>query len=72
MEMDETGILSTIAFIASVLGIIVGLINHKKVAVVCCGKRRVIAIDIDDTNKPSPPVVPSPIKKPVIKIDEQG
>lgn len=69
MEMDTTSVLSTIAFIASVIGIVVGLINHKKISVICCGKRRVVAIDIDDTNKPSPPVV-SPIKKPTIKIDE--
>ena len=70
--MDSTDVLSTIAFIASVIGIVIGFINHKKIALVCCGKRKVFAIDIDDTNKPSPPVVPSPIKKPIIKVDEQG
>jgi hypothetical protein len=70
--MDSTDVLSTIAFIASVIGIIVGFINHKKISVICCGKRRVVAIDIDDTGKPSPPIVPPPIKKPIIKVDEQG
>ncbi len=68
--MDTSSIVSTIAVIASVIGIIVGLVNHKKVAIVCCGKRKVFAIDIDDTGKPSPVI--QPIKKPVIKIDEQG
>ncbi len=70
--MDTTDVLSTIAFIASVIGIVIGLINHKKLAIVCCGKRKVFAIDIDDTNKPSPPAGSglTPIKNPAIKIDE--
>lgn len=52
--MDSTAILSTIALVASVAGIIIGYVNHKKVAIRCCGKRRVVSIDIDDSNKPSP------------------
>ncbi len=61
--MDTSGVLSTLALIASAGGLIVGVINHKKIIVRCCGHRKVFAIDIEDTAR-SPP---SPSEKVVIK-----
>ena len=53
--MDSAQITGMVALIVSVVGAIVGIINHKRVRSNCFGKKLEVSLDIDNTaNKVSP------------------
>jgi hypothetical protein len=47
--MDSNNILSTIAIIISVAGVIVQIINHQKVTSRCCKREASFSLDITNT-----------------------
>jgi hypothetical protein len=68
--MDNNGgeIMSIIALVISAGGILVGVINHKRIRSSCCGKKAEASFDIETTTPPNkspilssvvPPNVPS-------------
>ena len=54
--MDSNNILSTIAIIISILGIIIGIVNHKEVRSRCCKREASFSIDITSTVPAVPPL----------------
>ena len=52
--MDEQ-LFSYFAFAMSVLSIIIGAINHKRIRSTCCGKNITSSIDIESTSPIKPP-----------------
>ena len=54
--MDSNNILSTIAIIISVLGIIIGIVNHKEVRSRCCKREATFSIDITNTTQAIQPL----------------
>lgn len=57
---DTNNILSIVAIVVSISGVILGVINHKKITSRCNDKRLTISLDVDDTNKINIPVVTPP------------
>ena len=51
----QNSILSWLAIVISVGSVVVGVINHKRIASSCCGKKGEISLDISNT-------IPSPTK----------
>jgi len=51
--MDSSNIVSMIAIIVSVLGVVIGIVNHKEVKSRCCQREGSFSIDINSTT-PSP------------------
>lgn len=47
--MDTNNILSIVAIVISVSGVILGVINHKKITSRCNDKKLTISLDVDDT-----------------------
>jgi hypothetical protein len=45
----DSNILSTLAIVISVLGVIIGIVNHKEVKSRCCKKELEFSIDINST-----------------------
>jgi hypothetical protein len=58
--MDSNNILSTIAIIISVTGVIVQIINHQKVTSRCCKREASFSLDITNT---------TPTEEEIKKID---
>jgi hypothetical protein len=54
----DSNILSTLALVISVLGVILGIINHKEFKSRCCKKEGSFSIDINSTTQ-SPVVINS-------------
>ena len=58
--MDSTQILSTVALITSIGGVIFATINHTRVRSGCCGKKLEISIDVDKTTPTAvAPILPA-------------
>jgi hypothetical protein len=53
--MDTTNILSIVAIVVSISGVILGVINHKKITSRCNDKKLTISLDVDDTKIKTPP-----------------
>jgi hypothetical protein len=47
--MDINNILSIVAIVISISGLILGVINHKKITSRCNDKKIIISLDVDDT-----------------------
>ena len=59
MEATGTNISAVLALVISVVGSVIGVINHKRVRSTCCGKNVEVSVDIENTTPPriqSPPV----------------
>lgn len=58
--METSLIVSGIAIVTSLVTVIYGAINHKRIKSICCGKSCVTSIDIEQTTPPvsAQPVVP--------------
>jgi hypothetical protein len=50
MDMNEGQLMSIIALIISSGGILIGVINHKRIRSNCCGRRAEASFDIDNTS----------------------
>ena len=48
---DTNNILSIVAIVVSISGVVLGVINHKKITSRCNDKKIIISLDVDDTNK---------------------
>lgn len=69
--MESSQVMGMIALIVSVGGIVIGIINHKKVRSSCCGRKMEVSLDIDDTSarvapKGSPIATPPPQKNEIV------
>ena len=53
MDSNSSNILSIVSLSVSIAGIVLGVINHKKIRSNCCGTKGEISIDIENTS-PSP------------------
>jgi len=53
--MDTTNILSIVALVVSISGVILGIINHKKITSRCNDKKITLSLDVDDTKIKTPP-----------------
>jgi hypothetical protein len=47
----DSNVLSTIAIVISILGVIIGVINHKEVKSRCCKKEVQFSLDINSTTE---------------------
>ena len=50
--MDESKIYAIVAFIISIGGIILGVVNHRRLRSHCCGQDLVASIDVESTIPP--------------------
>ena len=51
---DSTGeLLSILAIIISAGGVMIGIINHKRIRSSCCGKKADASLDIESTTPPT-------------------
>jgi hypothetical protein len=50
--MEQNSILAIVALVVSVVGTLIGIINHKRVKSTCCGKTLEASIDINQTTPP--------------------
>lgn len=48
--MDSTGILAITGVVISVVGTIIGLINHSRIRSNCFGQKLEVSLDIDKTS----------------------
>jgi hypothetical protein len=64
--MDQNTILSTLAIIVSVLGVVIGIINHKQVKSRCCKREASFSLDITSTT----PEIDTPTQDNIKKIDK--
>jgi hypothetical protein len=76
--MDETGILSIIALSVSIGGVILTIINHKRVIFKFCGRTLDLSFDLNNTTPPLSSIAPADIKlntptnpPPDIKVSEK-
>jgi len=53
--MDTNNILSIVALVVSISGVILGIINHKKITSRCNDKKITLSLDVDDTKIKTPP-----------------
>lgn len=65
MNSNDSGILAIIGISLSVLGTVLGVINHKRIRSGCCSKKLEVSFDIDNTTpimekKPIEPARDSP------------
>ena len=49
----ETEILPYLAIGISVVGTVLGYINHKRIRSTCCGVERIISVDVESTTPPT-------------------
>jgi len=59
MEATATNISAVLALVISVVGTVIGIVNHKRLRSSCCGKKVEVSVDIENTTPPklqSPPV----------------
>jgi hypothetical protein len=61
--MDNNMILSIVAVIGSVLSIVCGVINHKRLRSNCNGNEIVASLDIDNTTPPKKEEIKEEIKE---------
>ena len=47
--MDSTAALSITGIVMSVAGVVLGVVNHKRVRSHCCGRNLVLSIDVEST-----------------------
>ena len=59
--MDSAQITGMVALIVSVVGAIVGVINHKRIRSNCFGKKLEVSLDIDSTSNKVSPKQDSPL-----------
>jgi hypothetical protein len=64
--MDQNAILSTLAIIVSVLGVVIGIINHKQVKSRCCKREASFSLDITSTT----PELDTPTQDNIKKLDK--
>jgi len=57
MDTQSTNVVAYCSIILSVLTIVVGAINHKRVRSHCCGSSVEASIDIENTTPPTQPKV---------------
>jgi hypothetical protein len=50
--MDQNGIIGLVALGVSIVGSILGVINHRRLRSHCCGKDLVASIDLESTTPP--------------------
>jgi hypothetical protein len=50
--MDQSGIIGLVALGISIIGSILGMINHRRLRSHCCGKDLVASIDVETTTPP--------------------
>lgn len=55
--MDTSELMGMVALIVSIGGILIGIINHKRLRSKCCKKTLEVSVDIENTTPPT-------IKKP--------
>jgi len=59
MENNTAEMMSYIALIISIGGILLGVVNHKRIRSKCCGKTAEASLDIEQTTptnvRPTPP-----------------
>jgi hypothetical protein len=58
--MDINNILSIVAIVVSISGLILGVINHKKITSRCNDKKIIISLDVDDTKDLNIPLITPP------------
>ena len=52
MDGLTSDILSVVAIIVSVVGTVIGVVNHKRIRSKCCGRQVEASIDIENTTPP--------------------
>jgi hypothetical protein len=50
---DDSTITSIIAIVVSLGGIVLGIVNHKRIRSNCCGKELMASIDVETTTPPN-------------------
>jgi len=50
--MDQSGIIGLVALAISIIGSILGVINHRRLRSHCCGQDLVASIDVESTTPP--------------------
>ena len=50
--MDQSGIIGLVALGISIIGSILGVINHRRLRSHCCGQDLVASIDLETTTPP--------------------
>jgi len=58
MNEDSGQLISIIALVISAGGIILGVVNHRRIKSNCCGKKMEASFDVDTT---TPPLKISPV-----------
>jgi hypothetical protein len=48
--MDQNGIIGLVALAISIIGSILGVINHRRIRSHCCGKDLIASIDVETTD----------------------
>lgn len=54
--MDNGQVMGMVALIVSVIGTVIGVINHKRIRSTCCGKKLETSLDIENTTPTIKPV----------------
>ena len=54
MDSTAANVSGVIALAISIVGTIIGIINHKKLKSSCCGRKLEISVDIENTTPPRP------------------
>lgn len=52
MDNKTSDILSVAAIIVSIIGSVIGVINHKRIRSKCCGRNLEASIDVENTTPP--------------------
>jgi len=50
---DDSTITSIVAIVVSLGGIVLGIVNHKRIRSNCCGKELTASIDVETTTPPN-------------------
>jgi hypothetical protein len=51
--MENSEITGMVALLVSVGGVILGIINHKRLRSNCCGRKMEVSVDVENTTPPN-------------------
>jgi hypothetical protein len=51
--MDSSSVASYVSVVISLMAVILGIINHKRIRSSCCGKEASVSLDIEATTPPT-------------------
>ena len=68
--MENGSVMGLVALVISVVGTVIGVINHKRIRSSCCGRKLETSLDIENTTPTIKPIVPVEQPTPIEKKPE--